>query len=307
MSALPASRRIGFVGMGNMGIPMAACLVNRGFDVAVNDIDPAASARFCAAHKAKALSRTEIARHSDILILMLPNGKIVRDYLLEGGINEAPLHLMAPGSVVIDMSSSAPTGTQEVGRILAEKNIHFVDAPVSGGVSRAKTGQLAIITGGDETVLRDLQPVFDAMARSVIHVGTLGSGHAMKALNNYVSAMGLLASCEALRVAQQFGIKGERAVEVLNASTGKNNSTEHKLAQFVLSGTYSSGFTLGLMRKDLATALALAKEMSVDIPLGERCIDIWQQAEKSLGGAADHTEIDRMIQLPDDKRPSRTI
>jgi len=303
MNAAPASLRIGFVGMGNMGIPMAACLVNRGFDVAVNDIDPAASARFCATHKAKALSRAEIARNSDVLILMLPNGKIVRDYLLDGGA-DAPLQLLAPGSTVIDMSSSAPTGTQEVGRILAERKINFVDAPVSGGVARAKTGQLAIITGGDEKVLQDMQPVFDAMARSVIHVGPLGSGHAMKALNNYVSAMGLLASCEALRVAEQFGIKGERAIEVLNASTGKNNSTEHKLAQFVLSGSYSSGFTLGLMRKDLATALALANEMAVDIPLGERCIEIWQQAEKELGGAADHTEIDRMIHLPD-KRPGK--
>ena len=173
----------------------------------------------------------------------------------------------------------------------------MVDAPVSGGVAGARSGKLAIMTGGDEEVVKGLTPIFDAMAKAIVHVGSLGSGHAMKALNNYVSAAGLLASCEALRVAQHFGIAGERVVEVLNASTGRNNSTENKLGQFVLSEAYNSGFTIGLMHKDLATALDLAKELKIDLPLGDRFVEIWQEAEHALGRNADHTEIVRMVHL----------
>ncbi len=296
MTVAPGQTTIGFVGMGNMGVPMAACLAGRGFDLVVTDIDRSAAERFHAAHGGRVVERADIAADVDVLILMLPNGKIVRDFLLGG--DAPPARSLKPGSIVIDMSSSAPTGTRELGATLQGLGISLVDAPVSGGVKRAQDGTLAIITGGDEALLQKLAPIFEAMAKSVIRVGPLGSGHAMKALNNYVSATGLIAACEALRVAQQFGIDGPSAINVLNASTGRSNSTEHKLGQFVFSEAYNSGFTLGLMRKDLATAIDLAKELHIDLPLGEHVVDIWQDAEKRLGGSADHTEIDRMIGVP---------
>jgi 3-hydroxyisobutyrate dehydrogenase len=289
---------VGFVGLGNMGAPMAAHLIEGGFTVLVNDVDAAAMERFHAAHGGRVATRAEIGGLCDVLILMLPDGKIVRDFLLAEGAGPTPADALKPGSIVIDMSSSAPLGTRDVGAVLAERHVALVDAPVSGGVARARTGTLAVMAGGEAATIERLQPIFARLAKTVTHVGPLGSGHAMKALNNYVSAAGLLAACEALRVAETFGIEGERVIEVLNASTGRNNSTEHKIGQFVLSGTYASGFTLGLMRKDLATALDLAHQMKVDLPLAEHFVGIWADAERKLGRAADHTEIDRMVSAP---------
>jgi 3-hydroxyisobutyrate dehydrogenase len=211
---------------------------------------------------------------------------------------------MRQGAVVIDMSSSAPIGTRELGEALARFDVTLVDAPVSGGVSRAITGTLAIIVGGEPAAVDALRPLFDALGRSALHVGTLGAGHAMKALNNYVSATGLVAACEAVRVAEQFGIDPGKAVEVLNQSTGRNNSTETKLAQFVLSETYASGFTLGLMRKDLATALDLAHGIGAPVLLADDVVELWSKAETELGKGADHTEIDRLL-TPRSERPGR--
>jgi 3-hydroxyisobutyrate dehydrogenase len=134
------------------------------------------------------------------------------------------------------------------------------------------------------------------MGKSIIETGMLGSGHAMKALNNYVSAAGLLAACEALKVGADFGIAPDKIVAVLNASTGKNNSTENKLMQFIVSGLFNSGFSLGLMRKDINIATDLAKSLGSDTLLGEVLLKSWADAEAKLSGAADHTEIYRMLE-----------
>lgn len=143
-----------------------------------------------------------------------------------------------------------------------------------------------------------LRPVLECMASSIHHVGSLGTGHAIKVLNNYVSAAGLVAACEAVSIAEQFGIDGASAIRVFNASSGKNNSTENKLNQFVLSGAFNSGFALGLMRKDLATALDLAERLDVSIPLARHVIETWNEGEKQLGKSSDHTEIARLCGLP---------
>ncbi|WGF87800.1 NAD(P)-dependent oxidoreductase [Marinivivus vitaminiproducens] len=292
----PASARVGFVGLGNMGVPMAANLCDAGFKLTIFDANPDAVARFAAGHEVTGATEATALAHVDILILMLPNGVIVQDVLL-GERNGAPslASSMNKGSVVIDMSSSAPTGTRELGSALAARGIELVDAPVSGGVPRARNGTLAVMTGGDEGLAERLRPLFAPMASSVTHVGKLGSGHAMKALNNYVSAAGLVAACEALRLAQTFGIPGGKAIEVLNSSTGRNNSTENKLGQYVLSETFDSGFSLSLMRKDLAAALDLASDLRLNVPLGPALLSIWETGEATLGADADHTAIAKLI------------
>jgi len=179
--------------------------------------------------------------------------------------------------------------------MLAQRGIVLVDAPVSGGVPRARTGKLAIMTGGDADVLERLGPVFALMASTVTRCGELGAGHAMKALNNYVSAAGLVAACEALRIAEEFGIDGQRAIDVLNASTGRNNSTENKLAQQVLSNTYATGFSLGLMRKDIDAAIELADDVGVGLLIGAEVLSAWRNGEAKLGANADHTAIAKLI------------
>ena len=288
-------RKIGFAGIGNMGVPMAGNLGRAGFEISVYDVSAEAAARFAKENTCRvAESPAALARDSDVLILMLPDGKIVQDFLFgAGGAAEA----LNKGAIVIDMSSSDPTGTQETGRRLGERGIGMIDAPVSGGVSRAKSGTLAIMVGGEKAIFDGLADVFAALG-STTYVGKLGAGHAMKALNNYVSAAGLLAACEALRVAETFGLASDVVVKVLNSSTGRNNSTENKLMQYVVSGAYNSGFSIGLMSKDLATARGLARDLNIDLPMGDMVVDLWADAAAKLGKNADHTEIARIVETP---------
>ena len=195
------------------------------------------------------------------------------------------------------MSSSAPVGTRALGTDLAARGIALVDAPVSGGVKRAIDGTLAIMVGGEAADIERARPLLAAMGRDIFPTGALGSGHAMKALNNYVSAAGLAAAAEAVLVGERFGLDPGVMVDILNASTGRNNATENKLKQFILSRRYGAGFSLGLMAKDLRTALETAEATATPAPLAAACIAMWNAAEARLGGAADHTEIARYLEL----------
>jgi 3-hydroxyisobutyrate dehydrogenase len=289
--------RIGFVGLGNMGRPMAENLLKAGFGLAVADADP----KRLAGLGVKALLPASLAvlgEMSDIVITMLPDGKIVRKALLgDEGSNDGVLDGLTAGSLVVDMSSSAPVGTRALGAELASRGIALVDAPVSGGVKRAIDGTLAIMVGGEAADIERCRPLLAAMGREVFPTGPLGSGHAMKALNNYVSAAGLAAAAEAVLVGQRFGLDPATMVDILNASTGRNNATENKFKQFILPKRYAAGFTLGLMAKDLRTALETAEATDTRTPLAAACIALWNEAEAKLGAAADHTEIARYLEM----------
>jgi 3-hydroxyisobutyrate dehydrogenase len=172
----------------------------------------------------------------------------------------------------------------------------MLDAPVSGGVPRARDGTLAIMVGGDPEAIERARPVLAAMGSKIFATGPLGSGHAMKALNNYVSAAGLAAAAEALLVGRRFGLDPAIMTDVLNASSGRNNSTENKLKQHILSRTFASGFSLDLMAKDLDTAVELAGDLGVPTPFAERCVALWKDAAAQFGRGADHTEIYRFLE-----------
>lgn len=278
------------IGLGNMGLPMAACLIRAGYRVIGCDVTPAAREALVRDHGGEVeLSLEAAASRSDAVIAMLPNGKIVNDV-----IGEMEPHLKS-GAFVIDMSSSDPIATRALGEKLITKGFNFVDAPVSGGVKRAVDGSLSIMAGGDDASIDRVEALLLTMGRIVFRTGPLGSGHAVKALNNYVSGAGLVAALEAMRIAKTFGVEPDTLVDVLNASSGKNNSTEVKLKQFVISGKYNSGFFLGLMAKDIRTAQHLAKQLGVSAPFGEKCADLWDAAANKLGPNADHTAIDRFL------------
>lgn len=283
----PAS--IAVIGLGNMGRPMSACLVRAGFNVVGFDIAPEARERASAAGLTTAEDAARAVAGAAVVITLLPDGRNVRSAL--DGL--AP-HL-ATGTVVVDMSSSEPLGTRELGERLIATGIPFIDAPVSGGVKRAVDGSLAIMAGGDSATIDRVEPVLAAMGRTIFRTGPLGSGHAMKALNNYVSAAGLIAAVEALAVGMRFGISADTIVDVLNASSGRNNTTELKLKQFILSETYASGFSLGLMAKDVRTAEALALGLGEPMPLAEPVRASWNAAEQQLGSGADHTEFSKWL------------
>lgn len=295
MSASPSARSIGFIGLGKMGVPMARQLASHGFRVLGCDAsEELAKAALAGVPDASVANPTQIGQACDIVILMLPDSNVVRNVLFgaDGGLSA----LMKKGSIVIDMSSSDPSVTRELGAQLTQIGIRLVDAPVSGGVKRAVTGTLSIMAGGTSADVEQVRPVLAAMGSTITETGPLGSAHAMKALNNYVSAAGLVASCEALKIGQAFGLEPEKIVSILNSSTGKNNSTEHKLSQFIVSGKFDSGFSLGLMKKDLSIAIGLADKLHTKTAIGTCVLDAWDGAEKQLGKSADHTEIYKILE-----------
>lgn len=295
MTAGGRKERVGFIGIGKMGLPMASRIAAQGYPLYVYDTREAALKAICDRTAARAQGNLkEIGKNCDIVILMLPDSTVVRQVLF--GEKEALAAHLSRGSVVIDMGSSDPSVTREIGPRLKEAGVGFIDAPVSGGVKRAIDGSLAIMVGGESAVIARVKPLLSTMGKSIIETGMLGSGHAMKALNNYVSAAGLVAACEALKVGSDFGIAPEKIIAVLNASTGKNNSTENKMMQFVVSRRFNSGFSLGLMRKDIRIAVDLAKSTGSKTLLGGVLLKSWADAEAQLGGAADHTEIFRLLE-----------
>lgn len=296
-SPLAADRtRIGFVGIGNMGTPMAGHLVKAGWRVNVYDVDAEKARAFAKTHGGSVCgSLAEVGRESDVVITMLPDGGIVRRVVLgEGAAGDCLVRGLTRGAIIIDMSSSAPVGTRELGAELERLGMSLLDAPVSGGVRGAVAATLAIMVGGDSALAERCAPLLSAMGRR-FYAGTLGSGHAVKVLNNYVSAAGLAAAGEALIIGARFGIEPKVMLDIVNASTGRNNSTENKFAQFIFNKKFNSGFSLGLMAKDLSLAMGVAKAVKVDAELGQACLQLWQEAERELGGSADHTEVVRHL------------
>ena len=287
----PETAKVGFIGIGNMGDPMAAHLVKSGWDVQVYDTDPEKVRKFTAAHGGSAAASLEaMGQRSNVIITMLPDGHIVRKVILEGG--DCLVRGLARGAVIIDMSSSAPVGTRDLGKALAGRGIELVDAPVSGGVKGAVAGTLTIMVGGDGRLVKAVDSLLACMGKR-FPSGSLGSAHAVKVLNNYVSAAGLAAACEAVLIARRFGIDPQTVINISNASSGRNNSTENKFAQYILNQKFNSGFSLGLMAKDIGLAMEVAKACDVKAELGQVCLALWKDAEAELGGTADHTEVVR--------------
>lgn len=280
--------RVAFIGLGRMGAPMARRLLGAGFQLAVHDAVKPAAADFPGAEVAP--TSVAAAGGADVAILMLPDASVMREVLLgAGGI--APV--LRRGGIVVDMGSSDPYLTREVGDALGGRGIRMIDAPVSGGVAKAVTGDLAIMAGGAADDVAACERLLLAMGSRVFHVGDLGAGQAMKALNNLVSAAGLLAVVEALQIGGRFGLDPGRMVDVFNASTGRNNTTENKARQYMLSGTYASGFAMRLMVKDMASALRIAEVEKVPAAESAVCLERWRAALEALGADADHTEIHR--------------
>lgn len=276
-----------------MGTPMAQCLARAGYELWVADLDGARVAALIeSVGDGTAQPLTAAAAGSlDALITMLPNSAIVEDTVL--GTEGWARHLRA-GAVVLDMSTSEPTRSRQLGATLTGRGLYYLDAPVSGGVARARAGTLAVLVGGEAPVLERCRVLLEAMG-SVLHVGAAGTGHAAKALNNYVSATGLVATVEALQVGARFGIDPAVMTAVLNASTGRTNTSENKVRQFMLSGTYASGFTMRLMNKDLEIAQSLARSVDYPMQLGAACVALWSEAAKRVPAGADHTEMYRLL------------
>ncbi len=290
--------RAGYVGIGNMGGPMAANLARSGQEMMVADLDQAAVEAFAGEHETArpANGLAALARESDVVFACLPNGSIVREVALGERSGDGLIDGMAEGSILVDMSSSAPVGTVELGKILAAKGIHMVDAPVSGGVPRATDGTVAIMVGGAPDDIARVRPALEVMGGQIFETGALGSGHAMKAINNMLSATHTVVTCEALVVGKKFGLDPDKMIDVFNFSSGKNSATEGKMKPYVLSRKFNSGFSMDLMIKDLNTALDLAQSLGLTWTVGNPVRNAYAASRNRLGEGADHSEVARMIE-----------
>ncbi len=278
--------RVGVIGIGNMGWPMAASLLRAGFALSVHDSRPERAASFAREVGGAAAPLDALAAESEAIITILPTSAIVAEVM------ERLLPALRPGTLLVEMTSGVPAVTRELAHRAARAGAAMIDAPVSGGVARAKAGRLAIMVGGAEADVARATPLLEAMGSRLLRTGPIGSGQAMKALNNLVSAGGFLIGIEALLIGQKSGLDPATMVDVLNASSGMNNSTQVKFAQHVLSRRFASGFGLELMAKDLGIALDLAHASATPAPFASLCRELWMAAAATLG-AQDHTAMAR--------------
>ena len=297
----PATHVIGFVGIGAMGTPMVNHLCAGGYRVVIYDLAASRTAPFSNnAQVTIAPSLSAAGKLAQVIITMVPDGHAVRQALC--GVNDSHqdclLEHAAPQTLVIDMSSSSSVGTRELGERLAARGHPFIDAPVSGGVKGAVAASLAIMVGGDPAIYRQVQGLLSVMGSQLFHVGPLGAGHAMKALNNYVSAAGLVAACEALIAAERFGIDPAIATDIINASSGMNNTTKNKVKQQMLNGVFGAGFATSLMAKDVRTALEVIETTGTQADLARHCAAFWNAAEQELPAGTDHTAVYTLVKAP---------
>lgn len=279
-----------FLGLGRMGAPMAT-LHAAAFPTRVFDVFPEAAMAVAAASEAVAVA--DLAAEgpdADVVILMLPTSRHVEDALQgEGGL----FARLPEGALVIDMGSSEPSSTRSLAAAATELGIAYVDAPVSGGIAKAETGELTIMVGGEDAAVARAMPHLETVGTSIVHVGPAGAGHAAKALNNLVSATNIAAATEAVTVAKHFGIEPATMIEVLNASTGMSQATQVKFPQHILPGTYGSRFAYDLMLKDMGIAAKMADEVGF-APVTGAAFATLAEGRAGLGEHPDHTEIARV-------------
>ena len=270
---------IGFVGLGSMGSVMVSRLSKKKLNLIAYDINKEIELD---RNIACAKNLRELV-NCNILILILPNGSIVKETVLQ---------LVEYGfkGQVIDMSSSHPQQTIKLQELVKQNCISVIDATVSGGVKKAINGTLMVMVGCSQENFKAIKILLECFG-TVRHVGPLGAGHAMKALNNYVSASGLLASMQALATAEAYGIKANDFIEVINSSTGKNNSTQVKFLPFVIPRKYDSGFSLSLMTKDVEIASSIIKAANFSTPLSNVLPEYLTEALKNLKEGVDHTAL----------------
>jgi 2-hydroxy-3-oxopropionate reductase len=257
------AERVGFVGLGIMGKPMATNLLDAGYNLSVHNRSPEKALELGEAGASVAKSPKEVAQNADIIITMLPDSPQVSEVIAgEGGVLEG----ITEGSLVIDMSTISPVVTEELSEAIKEKGASMLDAPVSGGDVGAIDGTLSIMVGGEEADFHRAKPLFEAMGKTITHVGPVGAGQVTKAANQVVVALTIEAVCEALVLGSAGGVAPEKVLEVLSGGLAANKVMEVKREKF-LSHNFEPGGKVEFHRKDLGIALAAGREYGVVLPV----------------------------------------
>jgi len=290
-----ATERLGFIGLGVMGTPMAGHLAKAGYRVAAFDRDPARVASLAAssANVAAAASPKEVAAASDIVITMLPSGKEVSDVALGGyGI----VHGLKPGGLLLDSSSSDPRDTRATAAKLAERGIAMVDAPVSGAEAGAKSARLVFMVGGEAPDVARVRPLLHILGKTHFHLGPVGSGHVMKAINNLVTAVTLMATAEGLLAGVKHGLDPATMNDVLDASTGQSWVGQTQFRQRIFNRRFDDAFTLALMMKDIDIARGVMADGKLDAPLSAKARELWSAIAAAQSEGASLSEVVRAME-----------
>lgn len=289
-----------FIGLGRMGRPMVSHIAKQ-FETAVYDIVPEVVEAVASETGARPQHDLENVEGIGTVILMAPTSAHVESILLGSGSSDSGssdsglLDRLAAGALVIDMGSSVPASTRKLSALAGERGVEYVDAPVSGGISKAATGELAILVGGTPEGVERAQPFLEAVGGDIVVVGSSGAGHAAKSINNLVSASNMSVVTEALIRARAAGIDPERMVAVLNSSTGMSQASKVKFPNHILNEAYDSKFAYDLMLKDMGIAMGIESPEGAT-PLTSAVFDLLTRGRELLGGDADHTEITRVYE-----------
>jgi 3-hydroxyisobutyrate dehydrogenase len=269
--------RIGFIGIGVMGSPMAGHLAEAGYALAIHDIDRAKADALAAEHKGIVVADTPqaIGEMSDIVITMLPSGAYVREVARGNSGLITGLHT---GGLLLDTSSSEPWLTVETAKALADAGIDMVDAPVSGAQIGAQTAQLVFMVGGEKEPVSRVMPLLQVMGKKVFHLGPIGAGHAMKCINNLITAMTFMATTEGLTIGKQSGLDPSIMIDVLNLSTGMSWISQTHFKQRIINRKFDDPFKLELMVKDIGIAMELAKRNGLPAQLSALGHELWKTA-----------------------------
>jgi 3-hydroxyisobutyrate dehydrogenase len=267
---------------------MARHLAIPGFSLAVWNRTPAKAAAFAAAHPARAASTpADAARDAAFVVTCLPTSREV-EALLDGP--DGLLAGLATGALLIDCTSGDPATSQRIAARCAERGIGFIDAPVSGGVVGAENGKLTIMVGGDAALLERAMPVLKAMGEKIVHCGAVGAGDALKAVNNALLAVHIWSAAEGLLALSRAGVKPAVALDVINASSGRSNSSMNLFPERVLTRAFPRTFRLALLDKDVMIAAQVARDEKVPSPLIQLTAELFRAAHGALGEEADHVE-----------------
>lgn len=269
---------VGFIGVGNMGNPMAGNVLKNGFPMTVFDLNPAAAANLVAAGARKAASAQEVLEQSEIVMTCLPASPDVEAlYLGAGGLVERA----RPGTILIDLSSVLPSTPRKIEPRARERGVHFLEAPVSGGVSGARAGTLAVMVGGDADVLERARPVLRSIGPNIFSVGPVGAGNTVKAINNMMACVNSLAMMEGLVLGRKAGLDPTTIYEVVKASSGGSKALE-RIPSAIIPRNFAPGFKVQLMNKDLDTFNTIAKELHIPISFSN-VAQRYQQAALAAG------------------------
>lgn len=276
---------IGVIGCGAMGGGMIARLVERGHEVLCYDAQPEACARAAASGATACEHVATVAAGCELIILSLPRAEIVR------AVMQALGPLLRSGTVVLDASTSEPGTTQSLAATAKAAGYEFLDGPVSGGPAGARGGTMTMVVGGSEHTIGKIRPVLEDLTAKIVHVGPVGSGHAAKIANNLLCAANLVLLSEMAQLAKSSGVSLQSLLEGVNAGSGRSGVSEVNFPKWIMDQSYNSGFTMGLMRKDVGLASKLAASADLNLPATRAIAAIWEDSRALLDDSADFNEI----------------